>query len=402
MLREIQHRTFALCLSAAMLLAACSGSDSNKSNATTAAGGGGRSGSGGSSGPAPLTDNVVGKACSANNDCSNGLCAMSFGANGLSGVMGTPAPGGYCTSTCAMDSDCGSSGVCIGAFAGIPGLPIGGAGAATRGQCYLGCSTSDQCREGYRCVNALGIPVAAAGSGGSGAATGGIGAPTLGAIGGASSCQPAPVTDKLTGSIVGAMCSADGDCGGGRCATSNGIGTTYPGGYCTGRCLQDSDCGDVGSCTPGYGGAAGTCYRKCSSDADCGRDGYRCRTTGNSLMQCVPGAKPLADGVVGNACTADADCGGAAMSCDLGMRTPGGYCTERCADASDCGSGGTCIGAIGGATASGTCYKTCTAMSDCRAGYACGAIGRAGAGNSAAMVCSLAPRTMMDQDAGAP
>ncbi|HEX4353109.1 MAG TPA: hypothetical protein VHZ95_09350, partial [Polyangiales bacterium] len=387
MLMEIESRAVALCLGAALVLAACGGSDSNKSNPSTAGGGAGHSGSGGSTGPAPLTDNVVGKACTANSDCANGLCSMSFGGNGLTGTMGTPAPGGYCTSSCAADSDCGSTGTCVGAFAGIPGLPIGGAGGATRGQCYLGCTMSDQCRDGYRCVNGLGIPVtAAAGSGGGGGAA----APGLNALGGASSCQPAPVTDKLTGSTVGSMCTADTDCGAGRCAANNGLGTTYPGGYCTGRCLQDSDCGDVGSCTPGFAGMVGTCYRKCSSDTDCDRDGYRCRMTSNSVMQCVPGPKPLADGTVGNACTADADCGGAAMSCSTGTRYPGGYCTQRCGDASDCGSGGTCTGAIGGGALTGTCYKTCTATTDCRTGYACGAVGFAGGGNASPMVCTLA------------
>jgi hypothetical protein len=408
-----------LALSLGLWLAACGGSDS-KQNATS----GSHAGAGGSSGPT-LTDAVVGKACKSNTDCGNGLCANSFGANGLMGVMGTPAPGGYCTNTCASNTDCGSTGVCVGAFAGIPGFAGGGAGGATRGQCYLACATSDECREGYRCTNFLGMPVAAASgaagaaaSGAAGAATGASGARAgMGGRGAttagvnalqANSCQPAPPTDKLTGKTVGSMCSADADCGGGQCMTTGTFGTNaFPQGYCTGRCLKDSDCGD-GVCNAGLLGAAGTCYRRCGTDSDCARDGYRCRASAamGGAMECLPGPKPLADGLVGKACTGDQDCGGVAMACNLSMSNPGGYCTQRCADASDCGAGGVCVGgfgAIGGAAPSGTCYKGCSAISDCREGYTCGSP-RGAFGGTMQMVCTQPPmmRPPPSEDAGVP
>jgi hypothetical protein len=128
----------------------------------------------------------------------------------------------------------------------------------------------------------------------------------------------------------------------------------------------------------------------------------------------MPGADPLRDGVVGSACGGDADCGGAAMSCATSLGTgrsnaPGGYCTQRCVDTSDCGSGGTCVGGLGGTgTASGTCYKNCTGASDCRDGYTCAARG-VGGGRSmqGTMTCGPTPppRPMMmpmDEDAGVP
>src|SRR5205085_5880830 len=123
-----------------------------------------------------------------------------------------------------------------------------------------------------------------------------------------STCQPAPATDNLTDGVVGSSCAGDEDCAGGRCLTTTNT-ASYPGGYCSGRCLADADCGSKGSCTPGLVGGAGTCYLKCASDADCDRDGYRCRSTGGGRQQCVPGAAPLPDDVVGSACTSDDECG---------------------------------------------------------------------------------------------
>src|SRR5262249_49947514 len=82
--------------------------------------------------------------------------------------------------------------------------------------------------------------------------------------------------DKLTGDSVGRSCSADAECGGGFCASDDMVFRSYPGGYCSGLCMQDSDCGDIGTCAPGLPGGLGTCYRKCTADLDCGREGYRC------------------------------------------------------------------------------------------------------------------------------
>jgi hypothetical protein len=366
---------------------------------------------------------TVGQACTQNTDCGNGVCAMTFGANGLMGQTGTAAPGGYCTGACSTDTDCNENAVCSGTF-GATGF-IGGGGAmmaGNRGQCLLKCSVAADCRADYRCVNALGIPVGAtgaagaaapaAGGGGAGAAGRG-GIPGLGALT-ATTCQPAPPTDKLTGDTAGAMCSADDDCAGGRCMTMGaGLGAAaYPGGYCTGSCLQNSDCGD-GICGGAALGGTGVCYRGCESDRDCGRDGYRCRTSTGGSKTCVPGAPPLADGIVGKACTADPDCGGAAMSCAtmLGAgRTAatGGYCTGRCVDSTDCGTGAICVGglgAIGGNAANGTCYKLCAAATDCREGYTCAVRGGGrGMMQMGMMTCGPTPPMMMptDEDAGVP
>src|SRR5262249_22923391 len=153
------------------------------------------------------------------------------------------------------------------------------------------------------------------------------------------------------------MCSADGDCPHGTCTTTTmsafGMSTTYPGGYCTGRCLEAADCGQGGVCTPGFAGGTGGCYRGCSSDSDCDREGYRCRTVAMGVMGCSPGSPPLGDDVAGKTCSADGDCGAGkcAMTLTSGtgfigrmLAAPGGYCTGSCVDNSDCGAGAACIG----------------------------------------------------------
>jgi hypothetical protein len=307
------------------------------------------------------------------------MLAARFGATGMA------APGGYCTGSCMTNEDCGQGGTCFGAFAGIAGI------AAVPGQCLAVCSEEDDCRTGYRCVTGLGVPVTADGGTSTPGAPGILGSPT---------CQPAPATDQLADDIVGSACAGDEECGDGRCLRTSGQ-TSYPDGYCSGRCLDDAECGTNGVCALGIAGGVGTCYLRCSDDGDCGRDGYRCRQSGQA-MQCLPGPKPLPDNVVGKACTSEADCGGAPMSCGarLGMRTAtGGYCTQRCANSSDCGAGGVCVGGRGGTSASGTCYKTCAAAAECREGYQCAAT--TGGANSQS-VCSVLPPPPADEDAGTP
>jgi hypothetical protein len=370
----------------------------------------------------PLADNSAGKACTSDAPCGGGTCAtavMSGGA-GIAALLGggassTPAPGGYCTGPCRSDTDCGANGVCVGAGGGLAGLIGGlvGGGAMTAtppGECQATCSQSTDCREGYSC-GAFMVPTPDGGTtmaAGLGGLLGGLGgAPTT------TSCQPLPAADQLKDKIVGAACSMDSDCGGGTCATSMGMGaSTYPDGYCSGRCLSDKNCGAGGVCLPpATGTGAGTCYASCSSDAECTREGYRCRGLGNNVRGCGPAAKPLPDNVVGQACSSDTACGGNMGSCVTSLPAagggggaafggggatsdpaPGGYCSNQCAEDADCGAGGVCVGAsMGGfgGTQVGTCFKRCTTSDNCRGadGYGCelrGAAGLFGGGGGAA------------------
>ena len=154
-------------------------------------------------------------------------------------------------------------------------------------------------------------------------------------------------------------------------------GTPFPGGYCTGNCLDDADCGARGYCVPGFlGRIPGSCTLRCANDDDCGRDGYRCRAT-SSASYCVAGPKALPDNVAGNACKSDADCGGGSMTCAMAVGptpAPLGYCTDICSIDTDCGVGGICINGIMTVLSTGMCYKSCVPPGGCRDAYTCRAI----------------------------
>jgi len=317
-----------------------------------------------------LPAHTAGKPCGASKDCGSGVCRTDLPGGLAMGFQAQPAPGGYCSASCKVPADCGEGGVC-----GNPsgGNFFGGSGGASGAICLAGCTSSSECREGYRCVDLGGEAVDGSASSTSG------------------TCQVTPSTDSLSGAIVGSACGEDAECGGGRCLKTS-FGSSYPGGYCTGRCLEQNDCGDKAICDGAFAGGTGTCYRSCESDADCGRDGYRCRGgLGGAARRCTPGAAPLPNGKVGNACASDTDCGGAAMSCARQVMTfngsqtfADGYCTLACIEDIDCGTAGTCIGALP-ALRSGLatgCYKTCTVATDCRTGYRCAAVS-VGAGGAA-------------------
>jgi len=333
----------------------------------------------------PLGAGVAGKACKSSTDCAGATCASQITGSAL---LAATAPGGYCTGECMTDTDCGSGGACIGAFANV-----------LRGQCFATCAADDDCRDNYLC--SVSVMIA------------GVTIP--------STCRPKPATDQLEDGVAGQMCSSDGDCGGGTCLTMTvalfGQGGALPGGYCSGQCLEDSHCGSGGVCAPSpIQGLAGGCYRDCSRDADCSRDGYRCRPVGTDLRGCDAFPEPLPDHVAGKACTEDADCGGGAGTCKdalpsagvggaLGQTTPapGGYCSQRCTEGEDdCGAGGVCVSTALGA---GACHRPCTTSADCRDGYSCEERGGVGltVGDAgpppAALVCVPIP-TMTDADAG--
>jgi hypothetical protein len=188
-------------------------------------------------------------------------------------------------------------------------------------------------------------------------------------------CRAIAPGDAGPSHVIGSACDSNDDCGNGTCQKSvQVVNTPYPGGYCTAPCRSDGECGDDGVCVPGLRGQIGSCYLGCDEATGCSRDGYLCRVV-SGVGRCVPGSKPLGDGVAGSACASDDDCGGGAMSCVsmLGeLVAPDGYCSQSCAIDSDCGTQGKCINGLGFVTInSGTCYGACDRSSDCRSGYEC-------------------------------
>jgi hypothetical protein len=219
-----------------------------------------------------LDDNVAGQACNSNADCkgTGATCATEIGGITFGGMSigGRPAPDGYCTGACTANEQCGKGGVCVGAIAGI-----------LEGSCQQACDTDGDCRDGHECNEGQTIDADA------GIPGGGVTIPNT--------CLPKPETVQIEDGKVGIACTADADCGGGVCSTRLGIFTTAPGGYCSGPCTTNEDCGQGGVCTgtnPLTG--AGACYLGCASNTECTRDGYICRTvplSGSDLEVCYPG-----------------------------------------------------------------------------------------------------------------
>jgi len=287
--------------------------------------------------PAPR---AIGRACAADTDCGDtpgATCANSF----LQFRAVDVAPGGYCTQSCTASAECGTGSACVGARFGNPG------------HCSIGCEGDGDCRDGYYCAQ-LAMMVDA------------------GVV--SATCQPHPPIDGLADGIVGAGCTDDADCDTGSCLLQERItSATYPGGYCTGSCVEDVECGKGGVCSPGFLGAIGVCYLGCKHDPDC-REGYRCREVAGDQV-CVPGPKPLPDHRAGAACKNDDDCGGGPMTCAsdvAGVPAPGGYCRQSCALDDDCGAGGICISGVDIVVlSSGSCVQSCVPPGGCREGYVC-------------------------------
>jgi hypothetical protein len=187
-------------------------------------------------------------------------------------------------------------------------------------------------------------------------------------------------------------------------------GFTYPGGYCTKRCmLLAGACGESATCELGAGLLGeydNLCLAACTSDTqgEC-RSGYTCVFLGSAVGACLPqladgGIPELVDagpgrvGAAGEACTADDACrppsGGFCRQPVTADGGPSGYvggeCSAECgaqasrfSDGSWCGDAGACGGFFRastdgrGPTIRWECARGCTVGSDagCRDGYVC-------------------------------
>jgi hypothetical protein len=237
-----------------------------------------------------LTANTAGKACDGESACGEGTCASALTGGSIGALLGISleTEGGYCTAPCEVDATCGEGGECFGALVIPPPfdallegvLPLLGI-ESTDGECRQACTpgASSGCRTGYECaeLNEAALDQAPE--------------DLRQFIDLPPTCQPAPVTDQLT-DTVGDACQTDATCGDGFCIPATidtgdaGIGSfdnaLFPGGYCSGVCVDDADCGTDGACVRGAYGSAGTCYESCTVDSDCAREGegYTCQEQG--------------------------------------------------------------------------------------------------------------------------
>lgn len=270
--------------------------------------------------------------CTANADCTSGVCVE-----------------GYCGRPCTRDLDCPAP----APFSGLPpsfcGITADGSSA-----CVRGCGPNS----GYTCV--AGVSTACAR----------VSDPTRCLDCGCSDpslprCDPgvgcAPRSD------VGGPCLEDDDCltddcsaranvcrvpVGYPCTTSNcDLCVTYPTGesFCSRECNYTSDC-NGGACVRFDADPAYTCRPACtgSGDPSCIAPTFCGRTDdpGGGTWFC--------------ACTTPDECGFRAPLREIG---------ERCTRDSDCTSG-ICIGPSG----NGTCSASCTSDADCNAATRCGLV----------------------------
>lgn len=264
---------------------------------------------------------LIGDACSADNQCSSGMCASE---------AGFALPGGYCSADCsAAPAVCGA-----GAHCGVERFSLR--------FCNASCATNDDCRtgDGYACFDADGD--------------------------GLDECA----TEATGAGAVGTPCTTHLDCAGGQrgaCAAEESSATAE--GYCTivlcddqpGSCPAGSHCALEG--TPG----TGYCLKDCNANGDCRANGYACYDAdADATDECwIAGTGA---GAVGDACTFTTDCGGGAFFFCFGFWTEG-YCTANCTAGvgTTCPAGSNCFDFGGFAS----CLKTCDTNADCRDNYTC-------------------------------
>lgn len=203
---------------------------------------------------ASLGDDVAGSPCTVNEDCEgvNARCSP-----------GAPGAVRSCTGLCTSDEQCGQNGTCV---------EVARLGTQTLSFCQKLCESDDECDPQLQCSRAFnvyavlrsisdllrGADVFSDGS-----------APTV--------CQEKPETVMIEDGAVGRACSEG--CPGGKCDALPPAIT--PGGYCSGRCLQDEQCGEKGVCVRDIAaltlGLPGMCLLSCTDHAECREgDGYGC------------------------------------------------------------------------------------------------------------------------------
>lgn len=200
---------------------AAGGSGGTASDATTGPGATTAVGTTGSSGSTVTTG--TGGTCDDHQDCPGGLCDF---VDGLSGT---------CIAACGEDGTCGPGWICDECATGSCG-PCGDCVAGCVVAPPHTCDSHDDCADSETCVFSTGTCSATCGED-----VGCIDGFTCddcatSSCPGCEDCQPACVPKTDPGG-----CTEHEDCG-------DGLVCVFSGGYCSGPCDEDSDCGAKGYC----------------------------------------------------------------------------------------------------------------------------------------------------------
>jgi hypothetical protein len=202
---------------------------------------------------ASLAADVAGSPCTNDADCegTNARC-----------TPGAPGAVRSCTGRCTSDEHCGENGTC---------LEVARLGTATVSFCQKLCSSHDECDSALQCNRAFNLSAVLLDFSNllSGADVLSDERTTI--------CQEKPDTAMIDDGAVGRACSEG--CPGGTCNAFPSPLT--PGGYCTGKCLEDEQCGENGACVRDVAtrtlGLPGMCLLRCTEHSECRQsDGYGC------------------------------------------------------------------------------------------------------------------------------
>jgi hypothetical protein len=258
------------------VLVACGDSEGGKDKDAGPARDGSTAGGGDGGGPlidiaiAQLDDNTAGTFCETSADCKGSEVYCVDNA---------------CTGVCENNKNCGAGGTCVQPVAGQNGL------------CGKLCKQNSDCGEGLDCRSGFdfGDLISAVEDAGIMPIDAGIDLRNV-----PKTCGASLGVVELPDGVVGTPCTNATPCEPGECATNINFLEPFPNGYCTGKCLADSDCGSGGICykdpITALGGLEGRCLLGCSSSASC-RSGQVCRVSPiiDSKSYCLPPAANTVD-----------------------------------------------------------------------------------------------------------
>lgn len=265
------------------------------------------------------------------------------------------------TCQCLTKAECGA-GTCNGAAQGV--CKKKSTSTTTHGNCYYDsdCPPQNNGSTAYSCFNqtygscSISGCETSADCGGltcSGATAGSCVGPTGHSCWLDSDCASLGAGYTCSGEVFGTCpaktgCTTNASCGGTRTCVGSSAGT------CTlaTSCWTAGDCGSSATCN---GAVVGSCSSvACAINSDCGASsGRTCQNAKPGTCTGTKSCKTLTDCSGGT----NATCSGAAQ----------GTCNaQTCYVASECGTGGTCVGGQTGA-----CQDACTSDAQCATGLTC-------------------------------
>jgi Cys-rich repeat protein len=219
---------------------------------------------------ADLDDNVAGKPCTADSECKG---------------TGALCLDGTCSGICESNKDCGAGGSCVQPFAGQNGL------------CSKVCKENTDCAQGLDCRAGLDFDdvIRTIEDAGISTIDAGIDLRSI-----PKTCGASLGIVQIGDGVVSTPCSDDKACAPGMCARDVNILEQFPNGYCTGKCLEDKDCGSGGVCykdpLTAFTNTDGRCLAACSSTTSC-KHNLVCRTSTfiDEKSYCLPGTTAAGD-----------------------------------------------------------------------------------------------------------